>query len=257
MPAVPQSLDRHADVRPGRSALRWRRRRRQLQQRRLRSVRRDLCRRPGESVRRSALAGRHAAEPPDGRGRRTAQPERAACRRPGDARRCDHPDQPGHRAGPAGQPVCLILGPERPPHRRLRAAQPVPVHAAAGHRRAMDRRCRLEHLGGDRPADFPDRHRYPQLRLAVLRGAWPAGRIPKRRLEPVLQPLCHPRIGGSAVLHVQAQRLRGELPGLSQGRVVHYRPCLLPGRVVPGRLQRGTLLRRSHAKRDLGHDAWR
>ena len=65
-------------------------------------------------------------------------------------------------------PFCVLLRPQRPPHRGLRAAQPVPVHPASGHRRAMDRRCRLEHLGGDRPADRPDRQRDAQLRLAVL-----------------------------------------------------------------------------------------
>ena len=50
-----------------------------------------------------------ALSPAESRGRRAAQPERAADRRPGHAQRRGHPYRPGHRAGPAGQPVRVIL----------------------------------------------------------------------------------------------------------------------------------------------------
>ncbi len=44
------------------------------------------------------------------------------------------------------------------------------------------------------------------------------------------------RIGGCALLRLQPQRLRGELPGLPDGQLVHHRPGVLPGRIVPGHL---------------------
>ncbi len=58
---------------------------------------------------RPAVTGRYGADPADRRGRRAAEPERAADRRTGHAQRRSHPDQPRHRAGPAGQPVRVIL----------------------------------------------------------------------------------------------------------------------------------------------------
>ena len=78
VPAVPEPLDRRARFRRGRLPLRQRRRRRQLQQRRLGPVRR----RRGQSdsrqpLRRPALSRRHAADQAHRRGRRAAQPESA------------------------------------------------------------------------------------------------------------------------------------------------------------------------------------
>ena len=122
VPAVPEPFDRHALVRPRWKPLRHRRRRRQLQQRRLRPVRCDLCRRPGKLLRRPARSGRHAAESTRCRGWRAAQPERPAHRRPGNPRRRRVADRSGHRRGCAWQPVLLLIGRQRAPHRGLRGA---------------------------------------------------------------------------------------------------------------------------------------
>ncbi len=82
----------------------------------------DLCRRPGKPLRRPARGGRHGAEPTRCRGWRAAQPERPAHRRPGNPRRRGSADRSGHRRGCAWQPVLLLIGCQRAPHRGLRAA---------------------------------------------------------------------------------------------------------------------------------------
>ena len=64
---------------------------------------------------------------------------------------------------------------QRAPHHRLRVAQSVPLHVPARDERDLDRRRRLERLGGDRPHRRPDGRRRRELRLALLRGE-PASR---------------------------------------------------------------------------------
>ena len=91
--------------------------------------------------RRRAATGRHQP------GWRHPQPGPACPRRFGHVRRVDTPGEPRHRARLLGQPG---WGGRRP-DRRLRSAQPLPFHGAARHQRAMDRRCGVGHLGGDRP----------------------------------------------------------------------------------------------------------
>ena len=112
-----------------------------------------------------------ALSPPGGRGRRAAQPERPAHRRPGHPRRRGPADRSRHRRGRARQPVLLLTGRQRAADRGLRAAQPVPHHPAPGHRRAVDRRRRLEHLGRDQPRGRAGQRDRVELRLAVLRGS--------------------------------------------------------------------------------------
>ena len=68
---------------------------------------------------------------------------------------------------------------QREADRRLRDAQPVPDHPAPRHRRAVDRRRRLGHLGGDRPGGLADGGDRAELRLALLRGQ--RGRSPATR----------------------------------------------------------------------------
>ena len=85
------------------------------------------------------------------RGRGAAQPGPAHQRRPGLPGREHHPGRPGHRRRPGGQPAGQQPRRERPADHRLRAAQPVPLHVPPGHQRALGRRRRLEHLGGDQP----------------------------------------------------------------------------------------------------------
>jgi hypothetical protein len=201
VPAVPEPLGRHPAVRPGRQAVRQWRRGRELQQRRLRPVRGVLRRRSGQPVRRPAGAGRDGAQRPDRRGRRATQPERPAHRRPGHAGRWDPSGRPGHRPGPAGQPLRVLRRRQRPADRRLRAAQPVPVHPAAGDRRAVR----------------------------------------------------HSRVGGATLVRLPPRPVRGELRGLPHGQFLDHRAGLLPGRVLPGGLQRRAVLRRLQPQRDLGH----
>ena len=76
---------------------------------------------------------------------------------------------PATGAGAAGQPARVEPERERAPDRRLRAAKPLPLHLPAGDERAVDRRRRLERLGGDRPPPRPD-DGADELRLALLRG---------------------------------------------------------------------------------------
>ena len=67
--------------------------------------------------------------------------------RPVGLERHHHPHRPHHRRGAALQPAGGSPRRQRPPHRRPRAAQPVPVHDAAGDERAVDRRRRLDAPG--------------------------------------------------------------------------------------------------------------
>ncbi len=104
---------------------------------------------------------------------------------PDRPRRHDHPREPGHRRPGARQPVHGARR-EREADRRLRPAQPVPVHVPPRHQRAVARGRRLVRLGGGRPN--PRRHRRGrrELRLAVLRGRRPAG----SDATPLALPLC-------------------------------------------------------------------
>ena len=129
---------------------------------------------------------------------------------------------------------------------------PFRITQRPGHRRAVDRRCRLEHLGGDQPRRRTGQRHGVELRLAVLRGSVTARRLPGCRPQSVLVALLDAWFGHRAVLHVQPQRLRGELHRLPHGRLVHHRRGVLPGRVVPGAVQRCAVLRRPHPQRDLG-----
>ena len=98
------------------------------------------------------------AHPGAGRGplRRAQQRGRRSAQRPRDARRRHPPARPDHGCGDGRQPERGGDGPERPADRRLRPSQPVPVHLPARHQRAVDRRRRHGHVGGDRPAREPD-----------------------------------------------------------------------------------------------------
>ena len=59
---------------------------------------------------------------------------------------------PATGAGLPTEPARYVVRPQCPAHRRPRPAQPLPLHRAARHRRAVDRRRRMERLGGDQPA---------------------------------------------------------------------------------------------------------
>ena len=172
VPAVPQPLDRGGGVRARRGAVRQRRRRGQLQLRRLR---------PGRQPRSTPAATRRAGSGP----RSTRPPPRAA---PCAARTCAPAAtrspwtaavirvDPATGAALPEQPARRQPRPQRPADHRLRAAQPLPLHLPPGHQRALDRRRRLERLGGDQPHPQPDRRGRGELRLALLRGQRAASR---------------------------------------------------------------------------------
>ena len=91
-----------------------------------------------------------------------------------------------------------------------------------------------------------------ELRLAVLRGSVTTRRLPGCRSQFVLVAVLDAWFGHCAVLHVQPQRVRGELHRLPHGRLIHHGRGVLPGRVVSGAIQRRAVLRRPHPQRDLG-----
>ena len=105
---------------------------------------------------RPAASGR-SADATDRRGRRAAEPGRAARR--GDPVTLDGTGparRPGHGRGAARQPTRVEPARrERAPDHRRRTAQPVPLHDPARDERALDRRRRLEQLGGDQPHTEP------------------------------------------------------------------------------------------------------
>ena len=113
----------------------------------------------------------------DGRGRGAAEPGPAHDGRPRRPRRRDPAGRPGHRRRAARQPAGVEHRRQRPPHRRLRPAQPVPHHDPSRHQRGLDRRRRLERLGGDQPPRQPrPRHRSttsagPATRATAARAA--------------------------------------------------------------------------------------
>ena len=95
----------------------------------------------------------------------------AATRRRSTARSSASTRTPARRCPTTRSPASADA--ERAPDRRLRPAQPVPVHDPAGHQRALGRRRRLERLGGDRPDRRTRPARRRELRLALLRGRRP------------------------------------------------------------------------------------
>ena len=146
-------------LRRRRRALRERRRRRELHVRRLRpdGVSAE------EPVRRSAGGVGGDADAADGRGRRAPQPGSAhAAPMPVTLRRHRPALDPLTGAAMPDNPLVGGATPSDDPHHRLRPPQPVPHGAPARHERALDRRRRLERLGGDqphrrRPATSPSR----------------------------------------------------------------------------------------------------
>ena len=94
---------------------------------------------PGQPLRGPARwRGRHPL-PAECGGRRAAQPGPPHLRGPREPGRLGDPCRPGDRSWPGHQPAGLVHRPQRPSHRRLRAAQPLPDHRAARYRRALDR----------------------------------------------------------------------------------------------------------------------
>ena len=77
---------------------------------------------------------------------------------------------PATGLGLPGNPFEGSAGHQRPAHRRIRAAQPLPHRRSSGHQRGVGGRCGLVTMGGARPRGEPHRQHRRQLRMAVLRG---------------------------------------------------------------------------------------
>ena len=136
---------------------------------------------PAQPLRRPARAASAPRCAADRRGRRAAQPGPAHDRAiPSTLDGIDHPRRSGDGRRPADEPARSELRSERAAHHRLRPAQSVPLHVPAGDERALDRRRRLERLGGDQPHPRSRRRGRRELRLAVLRGALARSRATTR-----------------------------------------------------------------------------
>ena len=210
-------------------------------------------RRTRAATRRPVSAGPQTA--PDRRGRRAAR-RRASAGRP--ASRCVlNGASSGSTRTPAprcrGQPEQRLSRRQRDADRRLRVPQPVPLHVPPGHERALGRRRRLGHLGGDRPRRVADERSVAELRLALLRGRRPAAGLPEREPEPLHRALrgrdrrrrpttrtttATPSSPGDSCPTANGSSITGD-------RLLHRRR-------LPGRLQRRALLRRLHPQLHLG-----
>ena len=121
-----------------------------------------------------------------------------------------------------------------------------------GHERCLRRRRRLEHLGGDQPRAEPGRARR-ELRLALLRGRRADVELRQPQPEPLRVALHRDRHqrGHAAAPRVQP-RVEGRDETCPTGDLVDLRVRLLRRRHLPGRVQRGALLRRLLAQLHLG-----
>ena len=153
----------------------------------------------------------------------------------------------------AGVPATrsFLIGCQRAAHRGLRAAQPVPLHPAPGHRRTVDRRCRLEHLGRDQPRGAAKRRPrrtsagpcYEERRHKRLPGRWP---------QSVLVPVLDAPVRSSAPYYTyNHSACVVRLHRLPHRRLVHHRRGVSQGGSF-GAVQRRVVLRRPHPRRDLG-----
>ena len=140
VPPVLVARRRRARVRRGRQPLCDRRRRRVVPLLGLRAGRRPRQQLASDQpLRRSARGRRRRADAADGRGRPAAKPGPPDARRSDRPERLADPDRPQHRRGRARQPGVREHRSERPPHARLRAAQPVPNGDPPGDQRRLHR----------------------------------------------------------------------------------------------------------------------
>ena len=179
---------------------------------------------------------RAAARPPGQRGRLAAGPgpaPRPRCRRPARHRRHDLPAAPGRPAHPATGDRGPVAGGDGP-------AQPVAAHLPPGQGAALERRRRLQQLGGDQlPRATP---RPPAWSTAGGRAtrAPPASRCATPRGRPATSRSATgstPRVTGAVAAAVL------QLPD------PHRRDSDHAGRELPGRLLLD-VRHRLHAARD-------
>ena len=166
VPAVPEPLHGRPRVRRRWRAVRHRRRRGELQLRRLRAV--GLT---AQSLRGPTERSGRQPDSAERRRRGAAQPGRTHDRRRDRAQRHDHPGRSGDGFRATRQPSGGAHRRRCAADHRLRVPQSIPTDDQARDQRALDRGRRVGDLGGDQP--------HPQaaglareLRLALLRGKW-------------------------------------------------------------------------------------
>ena len=237
-------------------ALRERRRRRELQLRRLRASSAAPTPATGQPVRRSAAGVGTALTPADRRGRRAAQPGRAHDRRPGDARRRDHPRRPRHRAPASpGNPFAGSTDANARADHRLRPAQPVPVHRPARARTSCGSATSAG-TRGRRSTASPTPTTAPSTNFG-----WPCyeGKpAAVRATRPPTCTMCESLYSTAGPVTAPVLRLQPRQPGRVRGdvpdrRLVDHRHGVLHRRHLPGELHGGAVLRRPHAATASGH----
>ena len=155
-------------------------------------------RRSGQPLRRPSGRLRRAPDSPNGRGRRPSQPGPEDRVRPealnGSILRVD-PDTGERRPD---NPARDERRRQRPPDRRLRPEEPVPLRDPPGHQRALDRRRRLGEVGGDQQARRPPpapsgtsagrATRAPPARATTTRSTWTCARAFTSSRAPSAHP---------------------------------------------------------------------
>ena len=165
--------------------------------------------------------------------------------------------EPGHRRGAARQPAAPATPTPTPGGSSPTGCATPSASRSARHQRAVGRRRRLERLGGDQPHRQPDRRDGGELRLALLRGRRPPGRL--RRRQP--QHLREPVRGRPGAVTAPYSRLPPQQPGrprrdLPDRQLLDRRAGLPVRRIrqhLPGRVRRRALLRRLLPRLHLGH----
>ena len=160
---------------------------------------------PWTSRRIRAIPRSSMARPP-----RAACSARRTCARRATRRGSTAPSRGSTRHGQlaGGQPAQGLRGRRREhqAHRRDGLPQPVPDDVPARPQRPVRRRRRQPDVGGGRSLDDVGQHagQHPELRLAVLRGQQPSGRVRECRHRDVRRPVR--RWPVRAAVHVHARR---------------------------------------------------
>ena len=248
MPAVPDAHDRRPAVRPRRRALR--------------RLGGDGASTPSPTTARSGATpvepvrrpARHRRQRPDAadapRAARCAARPAAPAGEPGrasTARSCaSNPDTGAAHAATTRAPATRTptAAGSSPTASATRSASPsAPARARSGSATSAGTR------GGDRPR--PGRRHRPQLRLALLRGRRPSGRLRRARRQHLRDALRARRTPYAAVLHLQPRHaVRGDgcPPGTSSITGIAF----YTGAQFPGSLPQRAVLRRLRARAASG-----